>query len=125
MAIDFDIDRQSGIVAIRTFNVISIDDIERVIQDIQQHPDKTDGMSVVIDAREVKRAFFVREMDSLVAIFAAQAARFVDRYAFVVTNELTLGLSRRFHYRAVRAGLNISVFPDHSSALSWVKQTDD
>ncbi len=125
MPIEFDIDEHSRVVSIHSFDVIGIEDIEQVIVDIRQHPDSTDGMSVVIDLRETRRAFFVREMDALIAIMATQAARFVDRYAFVVSTELAIGLSRRFHFRAVRAGLNISVFPDYSSALSWIKKFDE
>lgn len=123
MAIDYDIDQSNNVVFIRTYDVINIDDIKRTIEDVQADPHCTGNMSVLIDAREIRRAFFVREMDNLVSVLAGETAGFVERYSFIVTSNIALGVGRRFHFKALRAGLKLSIFRDHASALKWIKES--
>lgn len=124
MAIDYDIDQEKNVVFIRTYDVINIEDIKRTLMDVLADSHCTDNMSVLIDARELRRAFFVREMDNLVTVLAGESAGFVESYSFIVNSNIALGvLGRRFHFKALRAGLKLSIFRDHASALKWIKES--
>jgi len=103
------------------YGAISVADIASAITDIESHPEVSDKMTLVIELREIKRAFFVREMDRLIALLANDAARFVSRYAFVVSRDTMMGVGRRFAIKARRKGLKLEVFNDYASAASWLK----
>ena len=42
-------------------------------------------MTLVLDLREIKRAFIVREMDRLIDLLASQADSFICNVAFIVS----------------------------------------
>jgi len=121
MAIDYDIDQKSNIVFVRIYDVINIDDIRETLAEVRRDPHFSDIMAALIDAREIRRAFFVREMDALVEVLAGQSAAFVEHYAFIVASDIAMGIGRRFHFKALRAGLKLAIFRDHSAALSWFR----
>lgn len=122
MAIDYDIDQKNNIVFVRIYDVISISDIKATLAEVQNDPYFAGTMSALIDAREIRRAFFVREMDALVAVLAGQSAAFVERYAFIVESDIAMSVGRKFHFKALRAGLKLAIFRDHAAALGWFRK---
>lgn len=119
MAIDFDIDRTTNIVLVRIYDVINIQDISKALENVQKDTNTLPGMAALIDAREIRRAFFVREMDALIQVLAGPSAAFLHEYAFVVTPDVAMDVGKKFLLKARRAGLKLEVFRDHASALSW------
>ena len=121
MAIDYDIDPVDKVVFIRIYGIIALDDIRAVIDDIRHDARFARKMSALVDARELRRAFFVRETDGLIKLFSDKKSRFIKNYAFIVANDLVSGVGRRFLVRARRSGLNMSVFGDYVSALKRLR----
>ncbi|MCB1661991.1 MAG: hypothetical protein H6995_00905 [Pseudomonadales bacterium] len=122
MAISYDIDPKSNIVFVRIYDVINIRDIKETLDEVQNDPNVASKITALIDAREIRRAFFVREMDALVEVFAGQTAAFVERYAFIIGNDIAMGVGRKFHIKAMRAGLKLAIFRDHAAALGWFRK---
>ena len=103
------------------YGIISVADIAAAINEIELQLNFSDKMTMVIEVREIKRAFFVREMDRLIDLLANEAGRFVSRYAFVVSTDIVQGVGRRFPIKARLKGLELEVFKDYVSAASWLK----
>ncbi|MBT3708235.1 MAG: hypothetical protein HOG19_02255 [Gammaproteobacteria bacterium] len=121
MAIRYDIDARKNVIFMAAYGAISVADIASSIVDIEAHPKLRKNMTLVIELREIKRAFFVREMDRLMALLANEAARFVGRYAFVVSRDTMHGVGRRFAVKAARKGLQLEVFNDYADAAKWLR----
>ena len=121
MAIEYDIDPDNGIAYVRIYDAINIQDIKETFERVKRDAYCPARISALIDAREVRRAFFIREMDALLKVLAAPSAEFVDRYAFVVASNIALSVGRSFHFRAHRAGIKLSIFRDHAAALTWFR----
>lgn len=119
MAIDYDIDPEKNIVFVRIYDAINIEDIKEAFAKIQSDAQSAEGMTALVDAREVRRAFFIREMNSLLEVLASRPAGFVERYGFIVASNVAFGLGRRFHFKALRSGLKLAIFRDLGAALEW------
>lgn len=121
MTIRYDIDRKKNVIFMGAYGIISVADIAAAINEIELQLNFSDKMSMLIEVREIKRAFFVREMDRLIDLLANEAGRFVSRYAFVVSTDIVQGVGRRFPIKARLKGLELEVFKDYVSAASWLK----
>jgi hypothetical protein len=78
-------------------------------------------MTMVLELREIKRAFFVREMDRLITLLANEAGRFVSCFAFIVSRDTMMGVGRRFAIKAARRGVQLEVFNDYADAAKWLR----
>jgi hypothetical protein len=121
MTIRYDIDLKKNVIFMGAYGVIGVSDLAEVIADIESHPDVAGEMTLVLDLREIKRAFIVRELDSLINLLASEAKRFVSNYAFIVSIDTMNGVGRRFALKAVRKGLRLEVFNDYADAEKWLK----
>ena len=122
MTVLYDIDLEHNVVFIGAYGAISIEDIEAAIKEIEVHTDFSKKMACLIDVREIKRAFFVREMDRLLYLLASEAANFVHRYAFIFASDIVLGVGRNFPEKARKIGVDLEVFNDNASAENWLKE---
>jgi hypothetical protein len=121
MAIAYDIDQANRIVHVLITSSISIADIEDTFTAIQADRQFTKSAAILIDAREMRRAFFVRESGNLVQVLASQASHIVGSYAFIVGQDFDPHAGRRFLIQARREGINLQLFRDHSAALKWLQ----
>ena len=123
MSISYDIDNANRIVFVSIPDTIAIDDIERLIHSLRKQLRFVKNLAMLIDARELKRAFLVREGGSLLNLITLQPTRLVCRYALVVNQDFTPGFSRKFLIKAKRQGIRMKTFKDHASALAWLKNS--
>lgn len=121
MTIRYDVDLKKKVIFMGAYGAISVSDLAAAIADIEAHPEVTDSMTLVLDLHEIKRAFIVREMDRLIALFAEQAESFISCYAFIVSIDVMHGVGRRFAIRAARKNVQLEVFNDYSDAIQWLK----
>ena len=121
MTIRYDIDLKKNVIFMGAYGAIGVLDLAEVIADIESHPDVAGEMTLVLDLREIKRAFIVRELDSLINLLASEARRFVSNYAFIVSIDTMHGVGRRFALKAARKGLRLEVFNDYADAEKWLK----
>jgi len=124
MAIAYDIDQANQIVHVLISDSFSIADIEDTFTAIQADRQFASSAAVLIDAREMRRAFFVREGANLVQVLASQASHIVGCYAFIIGQDFDPHAGRRFLIQARRAGINLQLFRDHASALKWVQLSE-
>ncbi len=121
MAIAYDIDQANRIVHVLITDSISIADIEDTFTAIQADRQFTKSAAVLIDAREMRRAFFVRESGNLVHTLGSLKASFISCYAFVVGQDYDPRAGRRFLIQARREGINLQLFRDPGAALKWLQ----
>lgn len=121
MAIRYDIDLRKKIIFMGAYGAISVQDLAVALADIEQQTDVTTKMTLVLDLREIKRAFIVREMDRLIDLLAKEAERFVGNYAFIVSVDTMHGVGHRFAIKALRKGLRLEVFNDYADATKWLR----
>ena len=120
MSIEYDIDQSNRIVHVLITDSFSIADVENTLVAIQDEFNFTKNVAALIDAREMRRAFFVREGDNLIRVLASRAARYVGSYAFIVAQDFAPQAGRKFLVKARRHGINLRLFRDHASALKWL-----
>lgn len=121
MTIRYDIDLKKNVIFMGAYGAISVQDLAVAIAEIESHADVIGKMTLVLDLREIKRAFIVREMDRLIDLLVREAERFVGNYAFIVSLDTMHGVGRRFALKALRKGLRLEVFNDYADAAKWLK----
>lgn len=121
MTIRYDIDLKKNVIFVGAYGAISVHDLAVTIAEIESKPNVTGKMTLVIDLREIKRAFFVREMDRLIDLLANEAERFISNYAFIVSLDTMHGVGRRFALKAARKRLKLKVFNDYADAVKWLR----
>ncbi len=121
MSIAYDLDRANRIVHVLITDSISIADVEASFVAIKADLRGVTHVSAVIDARELRRAFFVREGANLARALASKPAHFIRRYAFIIGQDFAPRAGRRFLVQARRAGINLKLFRDHATALEWLQ----
>lgn len=121
MAIRYDIDLKKNVIFMAAYGAISVGDIANAIDDVESSAGTSTPMTMVIELREIKRAFFVREMDRLIELLAGEAGRFVSCFAFIVSRDTMHGVGRRFAIKAACKGLQLEVFNDYADAAKWLR----
>jgi hypothetical protein len=121
MTIRYDIDLKKNVIFMGAYGAISVQDLAASIAEIESQPGVRGRMTLVLDLREIKRAFIVREMERLIDLLASEAERFVSKYAFIVSLDTMHGIGRRFALKAARKKLRLEVFNDYSEAVNWLK----
>lgn len=121
MTIRYDIDLKKNVIFLAAYGAIGVADIAEAIEELEASIDTSKPMTMVIELREIKRAFFVREMDRLIELLANEAGRFVSCFAFIVSRDTMHGVGRRFAIKAARKGLQLEVFNDYADAAKWLR----
>ena len=121
MPLEYDIDPVDHLVYVRIEGVIAISDIASLIEKVRQDVHFSHRMIALIDARELKRAFFVRETENLIQLMLSKQARYITQYAFIVAGNLVSGVGKRFLVRARRSGLKVSIYGDYDTALQQLR----
>jgi len=125
MPLEYDIDPVDHLVQVRIHGTIAIDDIARLLDKIRQEMHLSHRAVAIIDARELKRAFFIRETDNLIQLMLSKQARYIREYAFIIAGDLVTRVGKRFLLRARRAGLKLSIYGDQISAMAQVRHDAD
>ena len=121
MTVRYDIDLKKNIIFMGAYGAIGVSDLASSFSEIASHPDVSGSMTLVLDLREIKRAFIVREMDSLIDLLANETERFVSKYAFIVSLDTMHGVGRRFALKAARKRLKLEVFNEYTDAVKWLR----
>lgn len=121
MTIRYDVDLKKNVIFMGAYGAISVADLAASIAEIEAQPEVPDTMTLVLDLREIKRAFIVREMDRLIDLLASQSKSFISSHAFIVSLDTMHGVGRRFALKAARKRLRLEVFNDYSDAVNWLK----
>jgi len=121
MTIRYDIDLRKNIIFMGAYGAISVQDLAASFAEIESQAGVSEGMTLVLDLREIKRAFIVREMDRLIDLMARQAECFVSSFAFIVSIDTMNGVGRRFALKAARKRVRLEVFNDYADAANWLK----
>ena len=121
MTIRYDIDLKKKIIFMGAYGAISVQDLAVSIAEIESHPDVSGRMRLVLDLREIKRAFIVREMERLIDLLASKAEGMISSYAFIVSLDTMHGVGHRFALKAARKGVRLEVFNDYADAANWLK----
>lgn len=123
MTIRYDIDQKKNVIFMGAYGAISVSDLAVQFAEIEARPDVTGAMTLVLDLREIKRAFIVREMDRLIDLLACQAETFICNFAFIVSIDTMHGVGRKFAFKAARKKVRLEVFNDYTDAANWLKMT--
>jgi len=121
MTIRYDVDLKKKVIFMGAYGAISVSDLAASIAEIECQPEVSDSMTLVLDLREIKRAFIVREMDRLIDLLSNQAQSFISNQAFIVSLDTMHGVGRRFALKAARKRLRLEVFNDYTDAVNWLK----
>ena len=121
MTIRYDIDLKKNVIFMAAYGAIGVADIAQAIEELESSVESAKPMTMVIELREIKRAFFVREMDRLITLLSNEAGRFVSCFAFIVSRDTMMGVGKKFAIRAARKGLKLEVFNDYADAAKWLR----
>lgn len=121
MTIRYDIDLKKNVIFMAAYGAIGVADIAQAIEELESSVESDKPMTMVIELREIKRAFFVREMDRLITLLSNEAGRFVSCFAFIVSRDTMMGVGKKFAIRAARKGLQLEVFNDYADAAKWLR----
>lgn len=121
MTIRYDIDLKKNVIFMAAYGAIGVADIAQAIEELESSVESAKPMTMVIELREIKRAFFVREMDRLITLLSNEAGRFVSCFAFIVSRDTMMGIGKKFAIRAARKGLQLEVFNDYADAAKWLR----
>ena len=121
MTIRYDIDLKKNVIFMAAYGAIGVADIAQAIEELESSVESAKPMTMVIELREIKRAFFVREMDRLITWLSNEAGRFVSCFAFIVSRDTMMGVGKKFAIRAARKGLQLEVFNDYADAAKWLR----
>lgn len=121
MTIRYDIDLKKNVIFMAAYGAIGVADIAQAIEELESSVESAKPMTMVIELREIKRAFFVREMDRLITLLSNEAGRFVSCFAFIVSRDTMMGVGKKFAIRAARKGLQLEVFNDYADAAKWLR----
>lgn len=121
MTIRYDIDLKQNVIFMGAYGAISVADLEAAIDEIEALPDRDGRLILVLDLREIKRAFIVRETDRLIDLLASKV-HLLSCQAFIVSLDTMHGVGRNFALKALRKKLRLDVFNDYTAAVHWLKK---
>lgn len=121
MTIRYDIDLKQNVVFMGAYGAISVADLAVAMDEIEALPEIEGHLILVLDLREIKRAFIVREMDRLIDLLTSKAD-LLSSQAFIVSLDTMHGVGRNFALKALRKKLHLEVFNDYTAAVNWLKK---
>jgi len=125
MPLEYDIDPVDHLLQVRIHGPVTLGEISDLLDQIRKDVHFSHLVAAIIDARELKRAFFIRETDNLIQLMLGKQARYIREYAFIIAGNLVTRVGKRFLVRARRSGLKVSIYGDQISAMDQLRDDKD
>ncbi len=124
MPVDFEVDRETGLLVFRASGECHLADFFGAVERAQRTSHYRPGVHILWDLREFEPMVQPDDVIDQMLEFNRKnvPARGDGRSAFVATGDLLFGMLRMFQARADDLPVHFQVFRDYHEALAWLGQ---